>query len=89
MEYNTRIEIIMILLNVFRIVYKIGRSEPFKYEDFGHWGYGDGLVDSRSSGILARRRRNLRGHRLRAATVFLEPGSENHTDLDDYQFVDR
>lgn len=68
-------------------VYQIGRNEPFIYDDFGHWSYEDGLVDLRTSRVLARRRRNLQGHQFRAATVFLEAGSENRTDLDDYQLV--
>lgn len=69
------------------IVYQIGRGESFIYEDFGYCTYENGLVDLRISRVLARRRRNLHGHRFRAATVFLEPGSENRTDLDNYQYV--
>lgn len=74
-------------LYVSRIAYQIQRDEQFIYENFGHWNYEDGLVDVRTSRILARNRRNLKGHRFRAATVFMESGSENNTDLDDYQFV--
>lgn len=69
------------------IVYQIERGDPFITEDFGHWSFEGGLVDLRASRVLARRRRNLQRHQFRAATVFIEPGSENHTDLDDYQFV--
>lgn len=67
--------------------YKISKGDPLIYEDFGIWTNENGLVDSRQSRILSRRRQNLRGHRLIAPTVFLQKGSENHTDLDDYRFV--
>lgn len=56
------------------------------YEDFGVWSHDGGLVDLRITRILSRRRRNLQRHQLRAATVFMEKGSENNTDLDDFQY---
>lgn len=66
-------------------MYQIGNGDSLIYEEFGHWSYEKGLLDLRKSRILSRRRRNLKGHRLIAATVFLEKGSENYPDLDDYQ----
>lgn len=57
------------------------------YENFGHWNFQNGLVDNRTSCVLSRRRRDLKGYRFIAPTVFQISGSENHTDLDDYQFV--
>lgn len=66
-------------------VYKIARATPLLYEDFGLWKRDGGLVDSRTTRILSRRRRNLQGHQFKATTVFLEKGSEKYMDLDDYQ----
>lgn len=68
-------------------VYKIAKNSTLIYEEFGLWNPKDGLVDFRNDNILSRKRRNLQKHQLRAATVFMENGSENNTDLDDYQFV--
>lgn len=74
------------ILTFFSIAYKISKGDSMIYEDFGMWSSENGLIDLRVSRILSRRRRNLKGHRLIAPTVFIQKGSENHTDLDDYQF---
>lgn len=71
----------------FRIAYKIGREDPLIYEEFGSWSPKTGLIDLRTTPIVSKRRRDLRGHRLVVATVFMDKGSENHTDLDDYQYA--
>lgn len=69
------------------LVYKIAQDASLIYEEYGYWSYGEGLIDLRTTPILSKRRQNLKKHQLIAATVFMEKGSENHTDLDDYQFV--
>lgn len=57
------------------------------FENFGRWNFQEGLHDSRTTRVLSRRRRNLKGYRLIAPTVFVTNGSEKHKDLDDYRFV--
>lgn len=57
------------------------------YENFGHWNFQNGLSDIRTTRVLSRRRRNLKGYRLIAPMVFTQNGSENHLDLDDYRLV--
>lgn len=66
-------------------MYKIAETKPLIYEDFGQWSHTRGLIDLRPTRILSRRRRDLKGHQFKATAVFVEEGSENHTDLDDYQ----
>lgn len=66
-------------------VYKIAAGNAFIFEQFGWWSFDDGLIDLRWTKTLSRRRNNLQGHKLKASTVFMIKGSENHTDLDDYQ----
>lgn len=44
------------------------------------------LHDMRTTNILSRRRRDLQGHLIVAAGVFTPAGTENYTDLDDYQY---
>lgn len=56
-------------------------------ENYGLWERNVGLIDLRTTAILSRRRRNLHQYQLIAPKVFLEKGSENYTDLDDYQSV--
>lgn len=75
---------LLFLKNV-HVVYKIGKHRPFIYENFGVWSSNYGLLDLRPTRILSRQRRNLQGHRLIAPTVFFHEGSENNTDLDDFQ----
>lgn len=71
----------------FRIVYSISKDSPLIYEKFGTWNLSHGVVDIRKTRILSRRRRNLQKHQFIVGTVFMQEGSENYTDLDDYQFV--
>lgn len=68
-------------------VYKIARGYPLIYEDFGYWSQDEGISDLRITRVLSKRRRNLRGHQLIGATVFMNKESDNHTDLDDYRLV--
>ncbi|XP_031617482.1 glutamate receptor 3-like [Contarinia nasturtii] len=70
---------------ILKQVYKVAIGMPLIYEDFGLWTKKDGLIDLRTTRILSRRRRNLQGYQLKATTVFMNEGSENHTDLDDTQ----
>lgn len=65
--------------------YKITKSHPIIYEQYGTWSPNHGVTDLRSTRILSRRRRDLKGHKLVAATVFMHNGHENYTDLDDYK----
>lgn len=67
------------------IAYKIGMESPLIIENFGLWNREEGLHDFRKTRILSRRRRNLQRHQFKATGVFMREGSENHTDLDDYQ----
>lgn len=77
----------MKLCLVFVQAYKIGKdSTDLVHEPFGSKSAVE-FVDNRSSRILSRRRRDLRGQPLITSLVFMTDGSENHTDLDDYQYV--
>lgn len=58
------------------------------YENFGYWSLQTGLVDIRTTRILSRRRKNLKGHLLKAPMVFPHANSEKHLDLDDYRLVE-
>lgn len=57
------------------------------FEKYGFWSRPEGFTDLRKTEIISRRRRNLKGYRLIAPTVFLNEGSENHTDFNDLKCV--
>lgn len=62
-------------------VYKIDKNEKqLIYEDFGYWSQFNGFVDQRTTKILARRRRNLRGKVLTASIVLRNNDSMNRMD---------
>lgn len=66
-------------------VYKIqSRVEPIIFEPFGRWSPESGLVDHRSTRILSRRRRDLKGRPISISTVLTNNDSINH--LDDYRW---
>lgn len=70
-----------------KLVYKIGIEDSFIYTEFGYWSIDQRLIDLRSTRVLSKHRRNLQGHQLVAAAVFMNNESDNNTDLDDYKFV--
>lgn len=68
--------------------YRISKGRPLIFEVYGSWSEETGLVDSRQTRILSKRRRNLQGQQLVAAGVFMKADSVNHIDLDDYRWAD-
>lgn len=64
-------------------VYRIEATTENIYENYGFWNKTNGLTDLRTTSILARRRKNLRGKLLTASVVLTNNDSVNH--LTDYK----
>lgn len=75
------------LIILFRLypAYRISEGQPIISEEYGSWDTTVGLLDIRKTRIVSNRRRNLHGHQLVAASVFMNSDSVNHVDLDDYK----
>lgn len=68
------------------IVYKThANSSTAYYETFGRWNYDDGLIDERSTRILSKRRRDLKGRVVSVSMVLTNNDSMNH--LTDYRYL--
>lgn len=66
-------------------VYKIHSTvEAITFEPFGRWSNETGLLDERSTRILSRRRRDLKGRTISVSMVLTNNDSINH--LDDYRY---
>lgn len=66
------------------VAYRISVEKQLIYEEYGSWSIGSGINDVRPTRIISQRRRNLQGHQLVAAGVWMNPESVNR-DLDDYK----
>lgn len=69
---------------LFCTAYRISAEKPLIFEEYGSWRIKTGLNDVRRTRILSKRRRDLRGHQLVAANVYIKNESLYH-GLDDYK----